>query len=122
MAFTRTTVAPHPSVAPFYVVTGSEQIEAPSGPRDNFRWEASLTQPLFTGFALTSRVRMAELGIDIAALQEAQAVADVVKQAKLAYYDVLMTRQMLATTQDAEATLAAHAKDARQFYDQGLIA
>ncbi len=122
MDFTRTTVAPHPSVAPFYVVSGSEQIEAPTGPRDNFRWEVSLTQPLFTGFALTTRVKMAELGIDIATLQAEQAQADVVKQAKLAFFDVLMARRLLATAREAEATLAGHAADARQFYDQGLIA
>ncbi|RLB95697.1 MAG: hypothetical protein DRH76_07755 [Deltaproteobacteria bacterium] len=122
MYFTRTTVGPDSRVAPFYVVTGSERVEAPTGSRDNFRWEASLTQPLFTGFALTTRVRMAELGIDIAALQEEQAVADVVKQAKLAFFDVLMARKMLATAREAEATLAAHAADARQFYGQGLIA
>jgi outer membrane protein TolC len=109
-------------VIPPGLTVGSQQIEAPTGSKDNFRWEMRLTQPLFTGFALTTRVRMAELGIDIAGLQEVQAVADVVKQAKLAYFDVLMARQMLATTRDAETTLAAHVKDARQFYDQGLIA
>jgi outer membrane protein TolC len=100
----------------------TNRIEAPTGPRDNFRWEVSLTQPLFTGFALTTRVKMAELGIDIATLQAEQAQADVVKQAKLAFFDVLMARRLLATAREAEATLAGHAADARQFYDQGLIA
>jgi outer membrane protein len=109
-------------VIPPGLTVGSKRIEAPTGSRDNFRWEASLTQPLFSGFALTTRVRMAELGIDIAGLEADRAVADVVKQAKLAFFDVLMTRRMLATARDAEATLSAHAADARQFYKQGLIA
>jgi outer membrane protein TolC len=122
MYFTRTTVGPDYRVAPFYVVTGSERIEAPTGSRDHFHWEASLTQPLFTGFALTTRVRMAELGIDIAALEEVLATADVVRQTKLAFFDVLMTEQLLTTSREAETTLAAHAADARKFYEQGLIA
>lgn len=109
-------------VIPPGLTVGSKRIQAPTGARDNFRWQASLTQPLFTGFALTTRVKMAELGIDIAAVQAVQAVADVVKQAKLACFDVLMARQMLATGEEAESTLAAHAEDARRFYDQGLIA
>jgi outer membrane protein TolC len=109
-------------VVPPGLTVGSQRIEAPTGPRDNFRWEASLTQPLFTGFALTTRVRMAELGIDIAALEAEQALADVVKQAKVAFFDRLMARKMLATARDAEGTLAAHAREARQFYEQGLIA
>jgi outer membrane protein len=122
MYFTRTQVAPDPRVAPFYVVSGSERIEAATGPRDNFHWEASLTQPLFTGFALTTRVKMADLGIEMAAVQRAQAEADVVKQAKLAFFDVLMAERLLGTARNAETTLEAHVADARQFYDQGLIA
>jgi len=122
MYFTRTTVGPHPAVAPAYVVTGSERIEAATGPKDNFHWEASFTQPLFTGFALTTRVKMAEIGIQIGAVQRDQAVADVVKQAKQAFYDVLMAEQMLGTARAAETTLEAHVADARQFYDQGIVA
>ena len=121
MYFTQTLVRPDPRVAPFYVVSGSQRIEAATGAKDNFHWEASLTQPLFTGFALTTRVRMADLGIEMAAVQKAQAEADVVKQAKLAFFDTLMAESLLVTARDAETTLEAHVADARRFYDQGLI-
>ena len=121
MYFTRTTVSPHPAVAPAYVVTGSERIEAATGPQDNFHWEARLSQPLFTGFALTTRVKMARLGVEIGEVEAAQAVDDVVKQAKLAYFDVLLTRRFMETARSAEATLEAHVKDAASFFEQGLI-
>lgn len=122
MYFTQTLVRPDPRVAPFYVVSGSQRIEAPTGSKDNFHWEVSLSQPLFTGFALTTRVKIADLGIEMAAVQKAQAEADVVKQAKLAFFDTLMAESLLATAKDAEATLQAHVTDAKQFFDQGLIA
>ncbi len=122
MYFTQTLVRPDPRVAPFYVVSGSQRIEAATGSKDNFHWEASLTQPLFTGFALTTRVKLADLGIEMAAVQKDQAEADVVKQAKLAFFDTLMAESLLLTARDAETTLEAHVADARQFYDQGLIA
>ena len=32
--------------------------------QDNYQWKASLTQPVFTGFALISSFRLAQLGID----------------------------------------------------------
>ncbi len=111
-----------PAVGGAGVITGSRRIEAATGPLDNFHWEASLTQPLFTGFALTTRVRMAEIGIEIGEVERQQAVADVVKQARLAFYDLLMAERMRDTARSAETTLEAHVADARQFYDQGLIA
>jgi outer membrane protein TolC len=121
MYFTRTTVAPHPAVAPYYVVAGSERIQAATGPRDNFHWEASLTQPLFTGFALITRVKMAQLGVALGDVAQQQAVADVVKQTKFAFFDVLMAGRYLETARSAQDTLQAHVHDATGFYDQGLI-
>ena len=121
MYFTRTTVSPDPRVTPFYVVSGSERIQAPTGPKDNFHWEASLTQPLFTGFALTTRVQMAQLGIEIGEVETQQAVADVIKQVKSSFFDVLLARQFLETARAAEGTLDAHVNDASRFFEQGLI-
>ena len=43
--------------------------EVPTGTLDNYRWTGFVTQPLFTGFALVSSFRLAELGIDQSKLE-----------------------------------------------------
>ena len=35
------------------------------GEKENISWDVDITQPLFTGFELTTRRKIAELGIDI---------------------------------------------------------
>ena len=37
----------------------------PVGKRDNYHWDVTLQQPIFTGFALSTKRKMAKLGIKI---------------------------------------------------------
>jgi outer membrane protein len=57
--------------------------------RDNFQWKISMTQPLFTGFALTSAHELAKLGIDQSKLNLETTKLDLVLRVKEAYFDIL---------------------------------
>ncbi|MHB1014250.1 MAG: TolC family protein [Desulfurivibrionaceae bacterium] len=91
------------------------------GARDNFAWDFTLTQPLFTGFALSAKKRMAELGIESGEVERQLAVLELTAQVRLAYYRIFRQKQMLKVRDETVAQLAAHVEDARHFYAQGLI-
>ncbi|MGM0428206.1 MAG: TolC family protein [Thermodesulfobacteriota bacterium] len=91
------------------------------GSLNNFQWKGTVTQPLFTGFALTSAYRLAELGIDQSELEVQLERLDLVLNVKTAYFDILTADMAVETTQKAAESLKAHADVARNFYDVGMI-
>jgi len=95
--------------------------EIPMSSRDNFRWDVSVVQPIFTGFALSTRHQMARLGVDIREMEKRQAILDIVKQVKVSYLNILLAGKIFAVTEDAVKQLELHVKDADKFYEQGVI-
>jgi len=108
-------------VSPMGTIMGTQSYQKPVSDRKLVKWNVTLTQPLFTGFALTTRIRLAELGVRSRQVDTAIAAQDVVKQARLAFVDVLLATKMVAVATAAEASLAAHADNAANFYAQGMI-
>ncbi|MBW1972464.1 MAG: TolC family protein, partial [Deltaproteobacteria bacterium] len=92
------------------------------GEKDNFKWDITLTQPIFTGFALVTKHKMAKLGIDISRVEEEQAMMDVEKRVKIAYFNILLAKKFLFVADEAVSQLEAHVRDAEKFYKQGMIA
>ncbi len=91
------------------------------GSRDNFAWDLTLTEPLFTGFALSAKKRMAELGIESGRVERELAVLDLTARVRLAYYGIFQQKQLLKVREETVAQLTAHVEDAKHFYAQGLI-
>ena len=71
-----------------YSIMGGTQIDV--GDNDQYHWDLTLRQSLFTGFALSTRYKMAKLGVDVKDAEKEQAVLDVVKQVKTAYFNILL--------------------------------
>ncbi|MFZ5569068.1 MAG: TolC family protein [Thermodesulfobacteriota bacterium] len=84
-------------------------------------WEVGLTQPLFTGFAVSAQHRLAALGLETYELKLRQAKISVAREVKRAYFSLLLAEKNFAVAQTAEKNLIAHEEDARRFHDQGLI-
>jgi outer membrane protein TolC len=103
----------------FQTALGKSKIDV--GEKDNFHWDITVTQPLFTGFSLSTLHKMAKLGIDIAALQKEEAVLDVSEQVKLAYFNILLAKKMVLVAEEEVEQLAAHEMDAEKFYKEGMI-
>lgn len=102
-----------------YTFFGSRKIIV--GPRDNILWDFTVTQPLFTGFALTTKRKIAALDIDIRKILREQAILDVIKQVKVAYLNILLARRALEVADEEVNQLQAHVHDAEQLYGQGII-
>lgn len=91
-----------------------------TGDVDNFQWKASVTQPIFTGFALTSAHELAKLGIDQSNAALALEKLDLVLRIKEAYFSVLKADRAVAVAESAVASLTSHRDVAQNFYDVGM--
>jgi outer membrane protein TolC len=93
----------------------------PIGTRNTYRWDATLTQPLFTGFALKNRYELSRVGFDMARYQEDQVRKEVIFEVKRAYYQILYAQKSREVVLEAVRLLEAHCKDAEAFYRNELI-
>jgi len=91
------------------------------GPEDNITWDIDVTQPLFTGFALVTKRKLAALDIDLKRVIKEQAILDVIKKVKVAYLNILLARRALEVAEEEVAQLKSHVHDAQQLYKQGII-
>lgn len=88
---------------------------------DQFRWDFTVVQPLFTGFALSTQHEMAQLGVGISEIESEQTRLDVIKGTTSAYYGVLFTARMLGVADEAVTLLESHERDTRKYFDHGVI-
>jgi outer membrane protein len=91
------------------------------GSLDNYEWRGTVTQPIFTGFALISTYRLAELGIDQSDLEVQLEKLDLALRVKEAYFNILTADMAVQTAQKAFEALESHADVARNFYKVGMI-
>jgi outer membrane protein TolC len=91
------------------------------GTKDNYNWILEARQPLFTGGALLANYETSRIGADIARLDEASTVQDLVLEVKVAYFNILKAGRILAVAKQSLEQLQVHRDTAQSFYDQGLI-
>lgn len=89
--------------------------------RDNFQWKTSVTQPLFTGFALTSAHELAKLGIDQSELNLETTKLDLVLRVKEAYFDILGAEKSVEVAEKAVESLRSNVHVTLSFYKVGMI-
>ncbi len=99
----------------------TEAFNTEIGSLNNYQWKGTVTQPVFTGFALISSYRLAELGIDQSELEVQLETLDLALNAKTAYIDILTADNAVETAQMAAQALESHAEVARNFYKVGMI-
>lgn len=91
-------------------------------PENEYRLAASVKQPLFTGFALTNAYQIADMGLDIAKLQDQLIRQQLVFEARNAYFSVLKSQKVVGVGEEAVILLEAFEKDALNFYQVGMTA
>ncbi len=89
---------------------------------DAYTWKVSAVQPLFTVFALTTRKKMARLELRNRELAREQLSLDLVKNAKLAYYQIFLAQKHLQVARKTVTNLEAHESDAAALYREGIVA
>jgi outer membrane protein len=103
--------------SPFVNIYGNQ---VTTNSRDQHHWEVSLSQPLFSGFAISARHRIAQLGLSTRELALQQTRQMIILKVKQRCFDLLMAEKTLAVAQSSTAALAAHEADVRKFYENGL--
>jgi len=104
--------------APFQTISGTSlQV----GDRDMHHWDVTVTQPLFTGFAITSRYQMAKIEAKIKHLEKQRTRLDISRAVKTAWFSTLLAQKMEKVASDTVAALSSHERDAQGFYKHGII-
>ncbi len=91
------------------------------GSKNNYIWSTGFTQPLFTGWRITSTYRLAELGVDLARVNLSLARLDVVLKVKEAYFVYLRSLKDVAVRKLSVKLLQSQLKTSQDFYDVGII-
>ncbi len=87
---------------------------------DEYSFVASFNQPLFTGFDLINRYKIASLGLDVARIDEKLARQEVIFEAKKLYFSLLKAQKIMSVAQEAVTQLSAHKEVAENFYQVGM--
>ena len=102
-------------------ILGNTVVPLVVGTEDNFQWTWFLRQPLFTGFALLSSYRLAELGIDQSQLEMDLEMLDLVLRVKEAYFNILGADKAVEVAETTVESLTQTVKVARSFFEVGMI-
>ncbi len=91
------------------------------GDKNSVKWNIKITQPIFTGFALSSMREMAKLGVELSKVYKKEAILDLAENVKIAYFNILLAKKYLKTAKEAVEQLKAHLRDAENLYKEGMI-
>ena len=91
------------------------------GDENAHHWDVSLSQPLFTGFALTSKKLIAEIAAEIQDLEKERAIINVSQDLRVAWFETLFSQRLGQVAAENTTALTAHLGTAQGFYAQGLI-
>jgi outer membrane protein TolC len=89
--------------------------------QDNYQWRGTVTQPLFTGFALVSSYDLARLGIDQSEMEFELKKLDLALRVKEAYFDILIADKAVEVAEKDVESRESNVDVARSFYKVGMI-
>ena len=90
------------------------------GTADNYNFEARFDQPVFTGFAIITNYELAKLGLDTARVQLQSVKLQLVRDVRVAYFDVLLAEKSITVAEQSMKNLESEAKRAKDFYEVGM--
>ena len=91
------------------------------GDDDAHHWQVSISQPLFTGYAISSRHEKAKIGTEIAESERQRQLVAVSQDLRIAWFETLLTARLALVADDNVTALTGHRDDAACFFRQGLI-
>jgi len=94
---------------------------APFGTEDYYSYAFSIEQPIYRGRSLVTGVELGELDLELSKASMAQTKNDIILAVHEAYYNLLKTRKFEEVAVQSLEERKAHLKDAKAFYDAGLI-
>ncbi len=99
---------------------GGQIVDVLINPEDEYNFVTSFSQPIFSGFALYNRYKIADLGLDIAAFAERLTRQDVILDAKNAYYLILKAQKLMEVADETVKQITAQKDVAENMYQVGM--
>lgn len=90
------------------------------GEKNSFQWRGTVTQSIFTGYAVTSTYELAKLGIDQSKVALELEKLDLALNVKEAYFNILKADKAVDVAKSAVESLESHSALAKNFYDTGM--
>jgi len=88
--------------------------------KNEFTFSTTLSQPLFTGFALLNQYKLAELGLDAARVNERLLRQDIVFTVKDAFFSILKAEKLVGVAEDNVRQVESQKNVAENFYEVGM--
>lgn len=86
------------------------------------RWEIDLSQPLFTGFALTSRLRISRLEQEVTKYRLEETRLNVIRDIRRTFFQELLGEKLVEVARDNVKSLEVYGRNAQAQFQQGLTA
>jgi len=95
--------------------------DVPISTKNNYASTTSVTQPIFTGFALLSTFELAKLGIDQSETEMALDTLDLALSVKEAYFNILIADKGIEVAEQDVQARKANLEVSRSFHQVGLV-
>ncbi len=89
-------------------------------PKNKYTLTGTFTQPVFTGFSLINKYKIAGFSLDLARLNEKTTRQAVVFEANKIYFNLLKAQKLAAIAREAVTQISAHKDVAKNFYEVGM--
>ncbi|MEA3428071.1 MAG: TolC family protein, partial [Thermodesulfobacteriota bacterium] len=89
-------------------------------PKNKYTFTGTFTQPVFTGFSLINKYKVAAFNLDLARFNEKTARQAVVFEANKVYFNLLKAQKLAAIAKEAVTQILAHKDVAKNFYEVGM--
>lgn len=89
-------------------------------PKNKYTFTGTFTQPVFKGFSLVNKYKVAAIDLAVARLNEKTAVQAVVFEANKVYFTLLKAQKLAAIAREAVTQISAHKDVAKDFYEVGM--
>ncbi len=110
---------------PYFVFPGAPPLipagNMKTGTKDNYNWNVEARQPLFAGGGIMANYEASRMAAEIARMEEATTVQDLVQDVKVSYFNILKAARILAVAKQSVEQLNAHRDTAQGFFDVGII-
>jgi outer membrane protein TolC len=111
----------YPSLYFQYGYRYSPDAYAPFGIEDYYNYTFTIEQPVYRGRSLVTGVELGQLDLALSKANMAQTQNDIILNVHQAYYNLLKTRKFEQVAEQTVSDRKAHLKDAKAFYQAGLI-
>jgi outer membrane protein len=92
-----------------------------AGTNNNYYFNVTIEQPLFTGLALTRTYELAKLGLDVSKIKLEEDRLALAYKVKETYWGILRSEKMKSVAEQSVVQIADHVRVAQDFYNVGVI-